>query len=79
MAMGITTIQLDAATRARLARLKGDETYDGLLNKLLALVPSGDDEGQYTDAFRIGLLQAKLDVKEGRIVSDDSVKRRLGL
>lgn len=79
MAMGITTIQLDAATRDRLAKLKGNETYDGLLNKLLALVPDGDEEGKYTDAFRVGLLHAKLDIKEGRVVSDDVVKRRLGL
>ncbi|HUR25714.1 MAG TPA: hypothetical protein VM327_06860 [Candidatus Thermoplasmatota archaeon] len=77
--MGITTIQLDAATRDRLARLKGTETYDGLLNKLLALVPEGDEEGQYTDSFRMGLLQAKLDVKEGRVVPNDVVRRRLGL
>jgi hypothetical protein len=79
MAMAITTIQLDAATRDRLARLKGNETYDGLLNKLLALVPEGDEEGKYTDSFRMGLLQAKLDIKEGRVVPDDVVRRRLGL
>jgi hypothetical protein len=78
-AMPITTIQLDAATRDRLSKLKGGETYDELLNKLLALVPEGDDEGTYTDAFRMGLLQARLDIKEGRVVSDDVVRRRLGL
>lgn len=79
MAMPITTIQLDAGTRKRLAKLKGKATYDELLNKLLALVPEGDDEGQYTDAFRMGLLQAQLDIKEGRVVPDDVVRRRLGL
>lgn len=79
MAMGITTIQLDAATRDRLAKLKGNETYDGLLNKLLALVPDGDEEGLYTDSFRMGLLQAQLDIKEGRLVPHAEVRRRFGL
>jgi len=40
----ITTIQLAAATRERLALLKQSprETYDEILNKLLDLVPTGD-------------------------------------
>jgi len=45
----------------------------------MALVPEGDEEGRYTEAFRLGLLQARLDVKEGRIVTHKEVKRRLGL
>ncbi len=76
-----TTIQLETKTRERLARLKASprETYDEVLNRLLALVPEGDDEGLYTQAFRIGLLDARLDVREGRLVDHDDVKRRLGL
>ena len=79
--MGITSIQINAATRKKLARLKASEreTYDELLNKLLALVPEGDDEGRYSDAFRIGLLNARLDAKEGRTVSHAEMKKRLGL
>ncbi len=77
----ITTIQLRPETRARLAALKGDsrETYDGILNKLLALIPEGDDEGLYSQAFRLGLLEARLDIKEGRLVDNRMVKQRLGL
>ncbi len=76
-----TTIQLRSGTRERLARLKASprETYDEVLNRLLALVPEGDDEGLYTEAFRVGLLDARLDVKESRLVDHDRVKRRLGL
>lgn len=79
--MGITTIQLDQAARARLARLKSHprETYLEVLNKLMALVPEGDEEGPYSDAFRVGLLNAKLDVLGGRLTPHDEVKRRLGL
>lgn len=79
--MGTTTIQIDAKTRERLARLKAasGDTYDSLLNKLLALVPEGDEEGLYTDAFRIGLLESQLDIRAGNLVSHDEVKRRLGL
>jgi len=79
--MSVTTIQITAATRQKLAQLKSSsgETYDGLINKLLSLVPEGDEEGRYTHAFRVGLLQARLDVKEGRVFPHEEVKRRLGL
>ncbi len=76
-----TTIQLSPETRERLARLKTSprETYEEVLNRLLSLVPEGDEEGLYTQAFRVGLLDARLDVREGRLVDHDRVKRRLGL
>ncbi len=77
----ITTIQLSASTRQRLAALKASprETYDELLNKLIGLVPEGDDEGLYTDSFRIGLLSARLDLRTGRTTDHELVKKRLGL
>ena len=77
----ITTIQLAPSTRQKLAALKASprETYDELLNKLIALVPEGDDEGLYTDSFRIGLLSARLDLRERRVTNHDLVKKRLGL
>jgi hypothetical protein len=77
----ITTVQLAPETRARLAELKESprETYDEVLNKLLALVPAGDDEGRYGAAFRVGLLNARLDIRAGRTVRHDELKRRLGL
>jgi len=70
--MGTTTIQVSTETRER-------ETYDELLQRLMALIPEGDDEGLYTQAFRVGLLDARLDVKEGRLTDHREVKRRLGL
>jgi len=79
--MSITTIQIDRETRDRLARLKSDsrETYDELLNKLLALVPEGDEEGTYSTAFRVGLLNARLDIRAGRTSEHAKVKKQLGL
>lgn len=76
-----TSIQILPKTRERLSQLKATprETYDELLNKLLELVPSGDDEGEYTDEFRIGLLNARLDLKRGRTVSYGELKKKLGL
>ena len=78
--MSVTTIQINSTTREKLAKRKSSsrETYDELINKLLALVPEGDEEGTYTHAFRLGLLQARLDIKEGRVLSHDELKRRLG-
>ena len=77
----ITTIQVTPATRERLAALKSSprETYDELLNKLLGLIPRGDDEGTYSDAFRMGLLNARLDIMSGRVTDNETVKKRLGL
>ncbi len=76
----ITTIQVSPAVRDKLASLKGSprETYDELLTKLLALIPEGDDEGPYTDAFRVGLLNARLDIRSGRVTAHEVVKKRLG-
>ena len=77
----ITTIQLSPSTREKLAALKATprETYDELLNKLIALVPEGDDEGLYTDSFRMGLLNARLDIRARRVTDHGLVKKRLGL
>jgi hypothetical protein len=79
--MATTSIQISSETRDKLAGLKGspDETYDDLLNKLLALVPEGDDEGLYTEAFRVGLLNARLDVKAGRLTDHAKIRKDLGL
>lgn len=79
--MDYTTIQILPNTRMRLAQLKSGEreTYDNVLNKLLQLVPEGDEEGKYTEDFRIGLLNAKLDLKHGRVISHEDLKRKLGL
>jgi len=76
-----TTIQIRPATRERLASLKSSprETYDDLINKLLALVPRGDVEGPYSDAFRIGLLNARLDVRAGRLSAHAAIRKRMGL
>ncbi len=79
--MPITTIRVTSETRKKLAKLKSSsrQTYDDLINRLLALVPEGDEEGRYTKAFRLVLLLARLDVKEGSVILHEELKRRLGL
>jgi hypothetical protein len=76
----ITTIRVTPGTRARLAALKSSprETYDTLLNKLLSLIPTGDEEGTYTDAFRMGLLSARLDARTGRVIPHSKTKEQVG-
>ncbi len=75
-----TSIQLSPETRDMLASLKtARETYDDLLRKLISLIPEGDDEGKFTDAFRMGLLNARLDTIQGRTISHEELKKRLGL
>jgi len=78
--MDYTTIQILPATRKKLAKLKmRRETYDEIINALLYLLPEGDEEGKYTEEFRAGLLRGTLDFMQGRVISQDEVKRRLGL
>jgi len=75
-----TSIQISPKTRESLASLKEKrETYDDLINKFLELIPKGDDEGKYTDEFRISLLNARLDLKHNRTISHAQVKKSLGL
>ena len=76
-----TSIQILPRTRESLAHLKSSprETYDEIINKLLEVVPEGDEEGKYTDDFRVGLLDSLIDLREGRSASHDDVKKRQGL
>jgi hypothetical protein len=78
--MGYTTIQISKETRERIAQLRiGRETYDDLLNALLDLIPSGDDEGAYTPEFRASLLRGLLDIRSGRTFSLSQAKNILGI
>ena len=75
-----TTIQIRPETREQLSKLKaGRETYDDLLNAFLELVPKGDDEGEYTDEFRLSILRGLLDIRRGRTHSLTDVKKDLGI
>ncbi len=76
-----TTIQISTLTRKRLAdfRRYKRETYDELLNALLDLVPTGDDEGEYSDEFRAAWFRSLQDIRVGRVFSEKDAKRLLGL
>ncbi len=79
--MTYTSIQIQPETREKLAHLKSTarETYDELRNKRFALVPSRDDEGAYTEEFRLGLLNARLETVQGKTESHKRAKELLGL
>jgi len=79
--MTYTSIQILPQTREQLAHLKESprETYDELLNKLMELIPKEDDEGKYTNEFRVSLLNAKIDTLKGRTYSLSDVKKSLGM
>jgi hypothetical protein len=46
---------------------------------LIDLIPTGDDEGEYTDEFKASLLRSLADIKHGRTHSVDDVKKQLGI
>ncbi len=79
--MTYTSIQISSETREMLSKLKTSkrETYDELLKALIDLIPSKDDEGEYTDEFRSSLLRSLSDIKHGRTHSMEEVKKQLGI
>lgn len=76
-----TSIQILPVTRERIALLKQSqrETYDDVLRKLLELVPEGDDEGKFASEFRIGLLNAKIELKKGEKILLSEAKKALAV
>lgn len=79
--MGYTSIQIAPETRKKLAKLKSykRETYDEVINALMTLVPTGDDEGEYTDEFRAGLLRARVEMATGQTIRHEVLMKKLGL
>ena len=79
--MSYTTIQITEETREKLAKLKASEreTYDELIQVLLDIVPSADDEGKYTEEFKASLIRALGDIKRGRVHSMQEVRKTLGV
>ena len=79
--MPYTTIQITEETREKLAKLKTcvRGTYDEVLNALLELVPSGDEEGEYTEEFKASLIRSLADIKHGRVHSITDVRKKLGI
>ncbi len=77
----MTTIQISKETREKLNGLKfyRRATYDEIIDALVNLVPSGDNEGEYTDEFRASLLRSLTDMKSGRSYSSVEVRKRLGV
>ena len=76
-----TTMRVSEVTKGKIESLKEyrRESMDDILNKLLALVPEGDDEGKYSPEFRAGLLQALVESKSGKGIPLSQVKKELGL
>ena len=79
--MPYTTIQINKLTRSRLQDFKVSkrETYDEILNALMDLIPSGDDEGEYTEEFKASIIKGMLDIKHGRTYTLEQIDKRLGL
>ena len=72
-----TTIKVHTKTRDALAALKGDLSYDEILAMLLKTVPEGDEEGKFTAAFRLELLEQRLN--PGPYYTMEQVKAELGM
>ena len=76
-----STVRVADTTKEKIENLKvyKRESIDDVLNKLLVLVPEGDDEGKYTTEFRAGLLQSLAESKLGKVITHEQMKKQLGL
>ena len=79
--MELTTIQISKQTRDKLNSLRVYRrvTYDEVIDALTSPIPSGDEEGDYTDEFRASLLRSLIDMKNGNAYSSSEAKARLGV
>ena len=58
-------------------RQKNKLTHDELLNAFMSLIPEGDEEGVFTECFRVSLLRSLLDANEKKTHTVEEVKRQL--
>lgn len=75
----VTSIQLDNKTKTRLEKMKifPKESYDDVVNRLINAVE--DDEGILNKRTIKDLETALKEMKKGKFISHDDVKRRLEL
>lgn len=79
--MEYTMIQISKTTREKLNKLRPYKraTYDDIIGTLMELIPEGDEEGKYTEEFRVSLLRGLLDIKNGRTYSTKQIRKQLGI
>ncbi|AJZ75047.1 DUF7557 family protein [Candidatus Nitrosotenuis cloacae] len=75
----VTSIQLDNKTKTRLEKMKSfpKESYDDVVNRLLNVVE--DDEGILSNRTIKNIEKSLAEIKAGKVVSHEEVKKRLGL
>ena len=57
-----------------------DEAYKKMTcDKRLDALPEGDEEGMYTENFRITLLRSLLDMKDNKTYTSEELKKQLGI
>lgn len=74
-----TSIQLEKKTKTKLEKMKifPRESYDDVVNRLLNVTE--EDEGMLSTQTIKDLEEALDDVKKGRLLSHEQVKRKHGL
>jgi len=75
----VTSIQLNNKTKARLEKIKSfpKESYDDVVNRLLNIAE--DDEGILSKHTIKNIEKSLAEIKAGKVVSNENVKKRLGL
>lgn len=75
----VTSIQLDNKTKARLEKMKSfpKESYDDVVNRLLNV--ANDDEGILSKHTIKNIEKSLAEIKAGKVVSHEQVKKRLGM
>jgi predicted transcriptional regulator len=76
-----TTIQINAETKKRLLKFKeyARETYDEILNKLMSIIESIKEEGEFTEKTMKSIERGRKDIKKGRFYTTKQLLKELGV
>ena len=76
-----TSIQIGIGTRKKLLRFKeyARETYDEILNKLMAIVEKIKSEGELSDETKKAIEEGRRDMAAGRAYSTKKLLKALGV
>jgi len=79
----LTTIALRKTTVNKLQKFRQyrRETYDDLLNSLMAVIdfPWSDDEGELTEETKLGILRGMQQMAEGKGIAHKELMKQLGV
>jgi predicted transcriptional regulator len=79
--MEVTTIKLGLKTKSALDSFKQykNESYDEVVNKLIYIVKTLDDEPPLSKQTKVDIEAARAEIRAGKFYTEEEMAKRLGL